>query len=101
MVGAGTFINPLIKIVTTIAILAAVYFFFVKPVIDTTNDAFDKFVPDGFSETFDGFPTDIQDQINEAFEGNGEARATKLGNCVTKARQDTDRIQRCVDRFGG
>jgi hypothetical protein len=49
MIGAGTFINPLMKVVTTVAILAAVYFFIVKPVLDTTentvNRAFDTAAP--------------------------------------------------------
>ncbi len=37
MLGAGTFINPLIKIVTTVAILAAVGIFIVKPILNTTE----------------------------------------------------------------
>ena len=37
MIGAGTVINPIIKVVTTVAILAAVYFFIVKPSLDTTE----------------------------------------------------------------
>ncbi len=38
MLGAGTIINPIIKIVTTVAILAAVGIFIVKPVLDTTEE---------------------------------------------------------------
>ena len=38
MLGAGTVINPIIKIVTTVVILGAVYLFIVKPTLDTTND---------------------------------------------------------------
>jgi hypothetical protein len=45
MIGAGTFINPLIKIVTTVAILAAVYFFAIRPVLDTTEEAFNSVNP--------------------------------------------------------
>ena len=37
MIGAGTFINPLLKIVTTVAVLGAAYLFIVKPVLDTTE----------------------------------------------------------------
>jgi hypothetical protein len=98
VIGAGTVINPIIKIVTTVAILAAVYFFLVKPVIDTTNDAFDKFVPDNFEDTFDTFPSDIQDQINDALDDSGQKN--KLVDCVTNAGQNTDKVERCVDRFG-
>ncbi|HEX2127924.1 MAG TPA: hypothetical protein VHF58_01770 [Solirubrobacterales bacterium] len=42
MLGAGTIINPIIKIVTTVAILAAVGIFIVRPVLDTTEDAIDS-----------------------------------------------------------
>jgi hypothetical protein len=45
MIGAATFINPLVKIVTTVAILAAVYFFAIRPVLDTTEQAFDTVNP--------------------------------------------------------
>ena len=38
MIGAGTIINPILRIVTTVAILGAVYIFIVKPVLDTTED---------------------------------------------------------------
>lgn len=37
MLSAGTFINPILKIITTVAILAAVGFFIVKPILDTTE----------------------------------------------------------------
>jgi hypothetical protein len=39
VIGAGTFINPVIKVVTTVAILAAVYFLIVKPILNTTEGA--------------------------------------------------------------
>ena len=39
MLGAGTVINPIIKIVTTVAILAAVGIFIVRPILDTTENA--------------------------------------------------------------
>jgi len=37
MIGASTVINPIIKIVTTVAILAAVGIFIVRPILDTTE----------------------------------------------------------------
>ncbi len=101
MIGAGTIINPIIKIVTTVVILGAVYLFFVKPILDTTNDAFDQFVPGGLEETFDTFPSDIQNQINDALGDSGQGQQDKLVDCVTRAGQNTDKLQRCVERFGG
>jgi hypothetical protein len=41
VIGAGTFLNPLIKVVTTVAILAAIYFLIVRPILDTTEGAID------------------------------------------------------------
>ena len=41
MLGAGTVINPIIKIVTTVAILAAIGIFIVKPILETTENAVD------------------------------------------------------------
>jgi hypothetical protein len=38
MLGADTFVSSILRLVTTIGILAAVYFFIVKPVLKTTND---------------------------------------------------------------
>ena len=109
MLGAGTIINPIIKIVTTVAILAAVYFFIVKPTLDTTEDAIDTSFG-AFEESFDGFnalPTDIQGQIDEAFEGSGVSTGS-LQDCIQRAissSSDAERIQqrtnRCIDRFGG
>jgi hypothetical protein len=39
MLGAGTVINPILKIVTTVAVLAATYFFIIEPILDTTENA--------------------------------------------------------------
>jgi hypothetical protein len=99
VIGAGTVINPIIKIVTTVIILGAVYLFFVKPALDTTNNAFDEFGLDNLSETFDDLPTDIQEQVDSALEGTSRNEATKVGDCVTRVQPDTDKIQRCVERF--
>lgn len=38
MIGAGTIIGPIIKVVTTVAILAAIYFLIVRPILDTSED---------------------------------------------------------------
>lgn len=37
MLGAGTIINPITKVITTVAILAAVYFFILKPALESTE----------------------------------------------------------------
>ena len=102
MIGAGTIINPIIKIVTTVAILGAVYLFFVKPALDTTENITNS-VNESISGSFGGF--------DEAFEAAREAGVTiqepgnkqdanKLLNCVQSANQNVDKIQRCAEKFG-
>jgi hypothetical protein len=100
MLGAGTIINPILKIVTTVAILAAVYFFIVKPTLDTTNNAFDTF-SDDFPQ-FNDLSSDIQDQIDDAFGSTGDS--ARLRACLKRAIEAANQqqaIDRCVERFGG
>jgi hypothetical protein len=100
MLGAGTIINPIIKIVTTVAILGAVYLFIVKPTLDTTNEAFDSF-SDSFPEV-GSLSSDIQDQIDDALGSSSDAQSLRA--CLKRAIEaggDERRINRCVDRFGG
>ena len=101
MLGAGTVINPIIKIVTTVAILAATYVFIVKPVLDTTEESFNT-----FGESFGGFdelPGQIQDQVDDAFAQDGGSK--RLQDCIERAisgagAADTGRVNRCIERFG-
>ena len=104
MIGAGTVINPIVKVVTTVAILAAVYFFFVKPALDTTEDITDRAfqgIPNA-EEIFEGIPdsSELQEQIRESIDSSSSATGNKLLRCVQQANQDVDRIQRCTERFG-
>ena len=100
MLGAGTVINPIIKIVTTVAILGAVYLFIVKPTLDTTNSAFDS-----FSNSFNGFddlPGDVQSQIDDAFDSSSDTN--RLQDCIERAVNgnggaNQQQISRCIDRF--
>jgi hypothetical protein len=96
MLGAGTFINPLIKLITTLLILGAIYLFFVKPALDTTNKAFDAFdIPD-----FNNLSTDIQSQIDDAFDQT--SNRDRLQACLKHAAEagNEKRIQVCIDKFG-
>jgi len=103
MLGAGTVINPIIKIVTTVAILAAAYLFIVKPVLNTTDKAFEQSF-DAFGEGFGDLPGQVQEQIDDAI-GSGDG-SRRLQACIDDAiagggPPDTRRINRCVERFTG
>ena len=106
MIGAGTIINPIIKIVTTVAILGAVYLFIVKPTLDTTED-----ITDRAFDSSSQLQQDIQGDIESAFDQAGNAgnidieipksakQAQKLGDCVTAAGTNIEKINRCMERF--
>ena len=105
MLGAGTVINPLIKIITTVVILGAVYLFIVKPALDTTNNAFDS-----FSDSFNGFDN-LPGQVQLA---GGQQRSTTStpttstsgaaglhhASAINAERANQNRIDRCLNRFG-
>jgi hypothetical protein len=107
LIGAGTVINPIIKIVTTVVILGAVYLFFVKPALDTTEAISDQ--------AFEN-PSSIQDAVREDLEDAFDAvpnsgtnfeveipdsakQAQKLGDCVSAAGTNVKKIERCMNRF--
>jgi hypothetical protein len=105
MLGAGTIINPIIKIVTTVVILGAVYLFIVKPTLDTTNNVVGQSL-DSFNESFEGFntlPDNVQSQIDDAFD---ETDSQALQDCIQRAIADSkpervgERVQRCTRKFG-
>jgi hypothetical protein len=104
MLGAGTVINPLIKIITTVAILGAVYLFIVKPALDTTNNAFDT-----FSDSFNGFdnlPGQVQSQVDDALEdvNTDDLNVGRLQDCIQRAigpnGANQNQVDRCLNRFG-
>jgi F0F1-type ATP synthase membrane subunit b/b' len=111
MIGAGTFINPVVRIVTTVAILAAVYFFIVKPALDTTENITNS-VNDSISQSFKGFDNlspNIQQQIKQAEKLSQSASSTsdqqlqqanRLLSCIQNANSNVNRIQACNNRFG-
>jgi phage-related protein len=115
MIGAGTVINPIVKIVTTIAILAAVYFFIVKPTLDTTENitnSVTESVNDATDEAFDSIPETpstkkIQRQVRKNIEaaqsGSGSAASTqveKLGECMQDAVGDVAAVEACAKKYG-
>jgi hypothetical protein len=106
MIGAGTFVNPLLRILVTVAILAAVYFFIVKPVLETTDNAIDR----GF-DTFEGFEDlgpNVQQSVRRAQRLQAQQQASsnaqieeanKLLACISNASGDVQKIQLCNSKF--
>lgn len=70
MIGAGTVINPIVKIVTAVAIIAAVSIFVIKPVLETTENISD----------------DVGRNADKAFTDSGAAsRANELSSARSQA----------------
>ena len=59
---AETVVRSLIRVIATVAIFAAVYFFIVKPILDTTTET--------INTAFEG-SQGITEQIQESFEQAG------------------------------
>ena len=106
MIGAGTFINPLIKVVATVAILAAAYFFIVKPVLNTTENVSNSV--GGAFQGLDDVGPNVRESVREAQkiadqqQADSQAQideANKLLECIGDAEGDVNQIQRCNQKF--
>jgi hypothetical protein len=109
LIGAGTIINPILKVVTTVAILGAVYIFIVKPVLDTTEDitgsvaeqtrqaqidagnAADDFDLNFAKDRAESFASSLRTQWPEA--------AREVTDCVRQADKSSKAMEKC-DEFG-
>jgi hypothetical protein len=107
VIGAGTVINPIIKIVTTVAILAAVGFFIVRPVLDTTEDVIDEVGSqiEGASRQSERAIRDSQissarsraDSYAQSLQGTWPAAAREVRGCVRDAGNSLGPLNRCAD----
>ena len=98
---AETLVRSLIRVIATVAIFAAVYFFILKPILDTTTET--------INTAFEG-SQGITEQIQESLDNSGiedfdinldsQKQAMKLLDCIQRANQDVEKIERCNDRFG-
>ena len=109
MLGAGTVINPIIKIVTTVAVLAATYFFIVKPVLDTTDNVIDKTAPafngaaNAANSAFDTAQASAAVSRAQSYAGSLQstwpAASREIKGCLRHAAgRGTQAAERCADR---
>ncbi len=105
----------LIGLLTTIAILGATYLFIVKPILDTTNKAFDSFggINDSIQQAFDdaGVKVNAADIRNKNFgavqeqlqqssrDSKQQKQAKQLLRCVQRVQPDTTAMQACAEKF--
>jgi TolA-binding protein len=93
----------LVGLLVTVGILAAVYFFAIKPATDTANNAINS-----FSEPLRQAEQQVaqaQQQLHQNVKSGGAgsrsdlSRLNRLQRCVQKAHQNVNRLERCTRRF--
>jgi hypothetical protein len=107
----GTLTSGVIRLLVAVGILAAAYFFIVKPVLHTTDNAIDSanktfeksFGNDGLGEiqeTFDDVDKQVQIQIRRSFHvAKHEGSPKRLVRCIKRSRGDVQKIQHCTVKF--
>jgi hypothetical protein len=109
----GNLTSGIIRLGVTVGIIAAIYFFLLRPVLDTTNHAVDQ-ANQSFEKSFQGSGVDV-DQINKTIEdvnrqvqievkrsfhlANVHGNPEKLLHCVQRADGNVHRIERCTRRY--
>ena len=114
----GNVTSGIIRLLVTVGILAAAYFFIVKPVLDTTENVSNT-VNDSIRSANESFGTQldltdidktienankqVQIQIQRSFRQAKKRGAKndpqKLIRCIQHAAGDVNRIQRCTLRY--
>ncbi|HET8954496.1 MAG TPA: hypothetical protein VFN18_02430 [Solirubrobacterales bacterium] len=107
----GNLTAGIIRLLVTVGILAAVYFFLVKPALDTTEKISHEVnvnVQQGFkqadvseiSETIDDVNRQVQREIKKSLrQSQRQGDTDKLIACIQRAHQNVNKIQRCSERF--
>lgn len=111
----GNLTTGIIRLAVAVGILAAVYFFAIRPVLDTTNKAIDS-ANESFRQSFAGQNAvqrqiqhnirqtnrRVQRQITISFHKTrrgGGASPQQLLRCVQRANGNVNRIQRCAQKY--
>jgi hypothetical protein len=108
LIGAGTFINPLLKVLTTVAILAAVGIFIVRPALDTTErisadvNASIRGTQEGIDRTLTASQLQAQRSTIASYissvSSSWPEAARELRGCARQAGEDGIRLQRCEEQ---
>jgi Tfp pilus assembly protein PilO len=107
----GNVTAGIIRLLVTVGILAAAYFFIVKPTLETTKEISHEVsgnVQRGFQQsdlgdinkTIDDVNRQVQREIKKSLRASKrQGDADKLISCIKRAHQNVNRIQRCSERF--
>jgi hypothetical protein len=108
----GALTSGVVRLLVSVGILAAAYFFILKPVLHTASDAikntnqtiqksFEAGGLDDIGKTMNSVNRQVQRQIRQSFHTakRGKGNPQKLIHCIQNANGNVDRIQRCTHRF--
>ena len=109
----GSLTSGLIRLLVAVGILAAAYFFIVKPVLKTTDNAIDS-ANKTFEKSFGTHGTDLTDisgtiedvnrqvqrEIRRSFHtAKKEGNPRRLVRCIKRSHGDVQKIQHCTVKF--
>lgn len=109
----GSLTSGVIRLLVSVGILAAAYFFIVKPVLKTTDNALDN-ANKTFEKSLGTHNTDLTDigktidqvnrkvriEIRRSFHvAKHEGDPQRLVRCIKRSHGDVQRIQRCTVKF--
>jgi hypothetical protein len=109
----GNLTSGLIRLLVTVGILAAAYFFIVRPVLDTTDKAIDSanqslersFGVHGaditdVSKTIEDVNRQVQRQVRRSFRtAEKKGNPQRLVRCIRRSHGDVKHIERCTRKF--
>jgi preprotein translocase subunit YajC len=107
----GSLTAGIIRLLVTVGILAAAYFFVVRPALDATEKishevnanvqrGFKEANLGGIDKTIDDVNRRVQREIRKSLRHSpNHSSAKKLVRCIQRAHQDVDKIQRCNEKY--
>ena len=107
----GNLTAGIIRLLVTVGILAAVYFFVVRPTLDTTKEishevngniskSLQEANIDHVSKTIEDVNRRVQREIKKSIRKTTHpAQADRLIRCIQRAHHDVERIQRCTEKY--
>jgi len=108
----GSLTSGIIRLLVTVGILAAAYFFLVKPVLETTseiskeaNSNFQKSIGgevdlSDIGATIESVNKQVQTQIRHSFHAaKKQGHPKQLVHCIEHAQGNVQRIRRCTVKF--
>jgi len=107
----GNLSAGIIRLLVTVGILAAVYFFIVRPALDTTakiSHEVNGNIQKGFEQTnlgeIDKTINDVNRKVQREIkrslrQSQHHGAANKLVDCIQRAHQDVHKIEHCTEKY--